>query len=171
MKKNLLVVSQENYKTNNYNKLYFLDANLEYFFKDRIVTKNQNIKYQLNYINKSINKIKKKILIYKKSFFKIYKKNNIEIVSTKEIELLLENFFYTLLSSIIYKTDRLLYLKKKYNNNFYIQDCKNNYYFNNLTEAQEAFSGLSDFNQFVTVEIAKILKIKLVHQNKKNFFF
>jgi len=171
LKKNLLIVSQEDYKTNNYNKLYFLDANLEYFFKDRIVIKNQNIKYQLNYINKSINKIKKKILIYKKSFLKIYKKNNIEIVSPKEIELLLENFFYTLLSSIIYKTDRLIYLKKKYNNNFYIQDCRNNYYFNNLTEAHEAFSRLSDFNQFVTVEIAKILKIKLVHQNKKNFFF
>ena len=172
MKKNLLVVSLEKYQFKKFNKIYFLDKNLEYFFKDKIFLEKKNIKPQINYIIRSINIIKKKIIIYKKFFFKFYKKNNIEISSSKEAEVLLSTFLYTLLSSIIYKTDKLIYLKKKYNNNFYIQDYKNNYSFNNLEEAQEAFSGLSDFNQLISVEVAKILKIKIINRkNKKSFHF
>lgn len=172
MKKNLLVVSLGKYQFKKFNKIYFLDTNLEYFFKDKIFLKKKNIKPQINYIIRSINIIKKKNIIYKKFFFQFYKKNNIEISSSKEVEVLLSTFLYTLLSSIIYKTDKLIYLKKKYNNNFYIQDYKNNYSFNNLEEAQEAFSGLSDFNQLISVEIAKILKIKIINRkNKKSFHF
>ena len=108
-----MVVSLGKYQFKKFNKIYFLDTNLEYFFKDKIFLKKKNIKPQINYIIRSINIIKKKNIIYKKFFFQFYKKNNIEISSSKEVEVLLSTFLYTLLSSIIYKTDKLIYLKKK----------------------------------------------------------